>query len=343
MTPAFVRPLVRAAHATGLVLAFAVLPVQAQVREPSAAEKALDAAAFQPVQQALAERLTDIQSVVVVQKGRVAYEFYRDGDRDKLRDLQSVTKSALSMLAGVALTRGDLASIEVPVLTVMPEWAALNSDPRAAAITVRHLLTLTAGFDVGSATSTSGGTRRPQDAWARPLVAAPGEKFAYDNALVPMLGAVLEKATGMPLPDYARKHLVGPMGLAEPSYQALLHMRTMDIAKLGQLVLNQGVWDGKQVISADYIAAATRAQNAGGAPVGMPYGYMWWILPTQQQPAPTFMASGYGGQMIWVHRPLDLVVAVTSTISPASASRGHSVRLLREGLFTAAEQRAREP
>jgi CubicO group peptidase (beta-lactamase class C family) len=306
-------------------------------RPATQAEQALDAAAFAGVDEAITEQLTDVQSAVVVLRGRVVYEFYRDGSPARLRDVQSVAKSALSSLVGVAIGQGRIASLDVPVVALVPDWAPLNPDPRAAAITVRHLLTMTAGFEVNDAAGTAA-PGQPRDAWARPMRSAPGEAFAYDNALIPMLAAVLEKATGMPLADYARQQLAGPLAFDEPSYQGGLRLRTADMAKLGQLFLQQGTWGGRQIVPESYAMAATQPQNAGGRPVGMPYGYMWWVVPSNA-PRKTFMASGFGGQFIWVHPPLDLVIAITSTVSPDSNRRCQALQLIRGRLFAAAQRR----
>jgi CubicO group peptidase (beta-lactamase class C family) len=299
------------------------LPARAQVASP----------AFAQAEQALQQTLTDVDSVAVLLRGRAVYEFYRDASPDKLRDVQSVEKSALSALVGIALANGQLRDLDQPVVSIVPEWTALNADARAREITVRHLVTMTAGFDQKDAVGTPI-KLPPAQAWERPLATAPGAKFAYDNSIIPMLGAVLERATGMPLPEYARRFLVEPLGMMNPSYQATLRLRTIDMARLGLLFLQNGTWEGKQLLSPDYVAAATSPQNGGGPPVAFPYGYMWWIVPG---PARTFMASGYAGQVIWVHPPLDLVVAITSTVSPASQRRGHAIQLLRGGLLAAAE------
>lgn len=301
------------------------------------AEQALDTAAFKGVEATISEHLGDVQSVVVALRGRVVFEFYRDGAPDALRDVHSVAKSALSTLVGIAVGQGRIASLGQPVVALMPEWAALNSDPRAAFITVGHLLTMSAGFEVNDPTGTAS-AGRPQEAWARPLRSAPGTVFAYDNALIPMLSAVLERATGMPLADYARQQLVTPLGFAEPSYRRGLGLRTVDMAKLGQLLLQNGAWNGKQMVPQDFVAAATRPQNAGGLPVSLPYGYMWWVVPSNA-PRKTFMASGFGGQFIWVHPPLDLVIATTSTASMETGRRGQALQLIRSQLFTAAQRR----
>jgi CubicO group peptidase (beta-lactamase class C family) len=328
---------------TGAVQAQHTQPLNTSWRETSTpAEQALDTAAFQGLDATLSAQLTDVQSAVVVLRGRVAYRYYRDGAPDKLRDTQSASKSALSALLGTAMAQGRITSVDQRVVDLVSEWAPLNSDPRAATITLRHLLTLTAGFSLARGPRTSAGTAAPlpvREAWARPLAADPGQTFGYDNSVTPLLVAILEKATGMPLADYARQQLVGPLGFAEPNYRgSIVHLRTLDMAKLGQLYLQRGQWDGKPLVPEAFADASAQAQNAGGPPVGLSYGYLWWVVPGKV-PRPTFMASGYGGQFIWVYPPLDLVVATTSTVSTESGQRGQALQWIRNHVFAAAQRR----
>lgn len=324
----------------GLLCAFAaLLPAHAaEWRASTPAEQALDTAAFAPVAAALQQQFSDVQSAVIVQRGRVVYEYYRDEAPGQLRDVQSVAKSALSTLIGIALGQGRIASLDQPVVALLPEWKALNPDPRAQTITVRHLLTMSAGFEVNDPPGTAA-AGNAASAWARPLGHAPGEYFTYDNAVMPLLTALLEKVTGIPLADYARVQLVEPLAMSAPTYQRGLHLRTLDMARLGQLALNAGAWDGQQIAPTAFASAATQRQNAGGPPVAMPYGYLWWIVPSRG-PGQIFMASGYGGQLIWVHEALKLVVAVTAAASPDSQRRGHTVQLLQKKIVPAALQRA---
>ena len=323
-----------------LVGAAAAQPTK-EWRGSSQVERQMDAAAFKGMDQTIAD-LADVQSAVVVLRGRVVYEFYRDGSPATLRSVQSVAKSALSPLVGIALGQGRIAGLDLPVVALIPQWTSLNRDPRALSITIRHLLTMTAGFEVNDATGTAP-PARPRDAWARPLRGEPGQAFAYDNSLVPLLSAVIERATGMPLSDYARQEIVGPLAFEEPSYLGgEMRMRTVDMAKLGQLFLQKGVWNGKQIVPDFYAMDATQPQSGGGPPVSMPYGYMWWVVPSDA-PRPTFMASGFGGQFIWVHPPLDLVIATTSTVSVESNRRGQALQLIRGELFDTARKRAASP
>ncbi|VTU26615.1 Beta-lactamase [Variovorax sp. PBS-H4] len=297
----------------------------------------MDAAAFDSVALAIGEQFADVQSAAVALHGRLVFQYYRDGDPEELRDVQSVAKSALFALVGIAIGQGRIASLDERVTALMPEWDALNPDPRAKDITLRHLLTMTAGFQVNDPTGTAL-AGRAVDAWARPMASAPGQSFAYDNALQPIVFEILHRATGTGLVDYAREQLVKPLGMKEPLYQRGLGLRTEDMAKLGQLFLQEGVWDGRQLLPASFVSEATAAQNAGGPPVGLSYGYGWWVVPSKAQ-RQTFLASGYSGQFIWVFPRTELVVAVTSTVSPAAQGRGQALQLMRNVIFNAAQQR----
>jgi len=302
-------------------------------RESTPEEQRLDAAAFGGFDEGIGGRLPDIQSVVVVLQGRTVYQYHRDGNPETLRDTQSVAKSALAALVGTALRQGHIASLDRPVVELVPEWRALNPDPRAQGITLQHLLAMTAGFAVDDVTGTAA-LLAPERAWARPLRTAPGEAFAYDNIILNLVTAVLEKVSGRPLADYAREQLVRPLGMAEPSYRRGLHLRTADMARLGHLFLQAGAWNGEALFPPGFAAQATRAHSAGGPPVRLPYGLFWWV-PS----GTTYFASGYAGQFIWVHPPLGLVVAITSEVSPGSQQRGQALRLIRGRLLQAVQKR----
>lgn len=309
----------------------------AQWRTSSPQEQALDAAAFQGIGQAIGEDFADVQSVVVAQRGRLVFQYYRDGNPEALRPVQSVAKSALSMLVGIAMQRGHVKSLDQPVVEVLPDLLPLNADPRSRDITLRHLLTMTAGFQVDDPT----GTASPlavRDGWARPISGKPGSVFAYDNTAVNTVADILRKTTGMPVPDFARQQLVAPLGMAEPSYQRGLGMRTRDMASLGQLALQDGRWGDTQLLAPSFVAEATTARNGGGKPVSLPYGLMWWVAPSKA-PRPAFLASGYSGQFIWVYPDMQTVVATTSTVSAGSQGRGQALQLMRTKLYAAAQKR----
>lgn len=301
-------------------------------RTSTAEEQRRDAASFEGLEQGIVERLTDVQSVVVVQQGRTAWQYYRDGDPAALRDPQSVAKTALATLVGSALRQGHIASLDTPVLELMPQWRSINADPRTQAVTVQHLLAMTAGFEVND----PDGTAPPltvAKAWARPLRSAPGEAFAYDNSIGSLLIALLEKVSAQPLAAYAQQQLVQPLGMNAPSFRGGLQLRSLDMARLGQLFLQDGAWNGQALLPPGFAALSTRAHSAGGPPGRLPYGLSWWTVSDK-----TFFASGYGGQFIWLHPPLGAVVVVTSSVSPGSEQRGQALQLIRGKLFQALQK-----
>lgn len=297
--------------------------------------------ALQALRRDIDTGFADVHSVVVLRGGRMRFEYQRNGDPDTLHDVQSVAKSGLSALVGIALAQGRIASLDQPVVALMPELANVNTDPRAAEVTVRHLLTMTAGFDADAAVTERADLARA--AMLRPFKAAPGERFAYDNLGYALLGSVVQAAVGEPLAGWAEAQLMQPLGVARVQWpdagtgRLVLGMRTRDMAALGQLFLQGGLWGDGQLVPADYVRAATQRQNAGGPPVGFDYGYMWWVLPARKGSPERriFTASGYGGQLIWVNPAQAIVVAMTSDVSGASQARGQSIELLGGPLLTA--------
>ena len=299
--------------------------------------------AFDSVGSKIEAEYTDVDSVVVVRRGRVLFEHYKCG-AEVLRDVQSVTKSVLSLAVGTALGQGAIRSLDQPVSELLRVAGYSDGDNAAAPVTVRHLLTMTAGF--ATQERFAPGTA---DAMGfllkRRRVAPPGSVFAYDNLCANLLSLVLEAATGKLAASFAQDAIFRPLGISEYEWAkgsnghslgfSGLRLRTRDMATLGELVLGAGNWQGAQIVPESYARAAVVAQNAGGSPVGLPYGYMWWVVPS---PAvrPTFFASGWGGQFVWVDPALDLVVATTSEVSAAANRRGDALKLIRTELFRAA-------
>lgn len=300
--------------------------------------------AFDNVGRKIEAEYTDVDSVVVVRRGRTLFEHYSSSNHEELRDVQSVTKSVLSLAVGSALGQGAIRSLDQPVSELLRVVEKPDAAHSSAPVTVRHLLTMTAGF-------------APQERFApgtadaltfllqRQRVAEPGSAFTYDNLSANLLSLALEAATGRVASSFTEDAVFRPLGIAVYEWAkgsnghtlgfSGLRLRTRDMAKLGELALSAGNWSGTQVIPELYARAAVVAQNSGGSPVGLPYGYMWWVMPSQAG-RPTFLASGWGGQFIWVHPPLDLVIATTSSVSADANRRGHALRLIRTELFRAA-------
>ena len=302
------------------------------------------APAFDGLAARLPVEFPDVQSVSVVRRGRVLFDYGTAGP-DTLHDVQSVTKSVLSLAVGAALGRGAIDSLDRPVHTLPGLREPVRAAEGAVPFTLRHLLTMTAGF-------------RPQARFApgtaddaafllgRERVAAPGTVFAYDNLSANLLAIALEAATGQSVPAFAEQALFGPLGIGAHDWARGTHghalgfsglrLRTRDMARLGELALNAGAWAGRSLVPEAFVRSAVAPQNAGGPPVGLAYGYLWWVVPAAAAPR-TFLAVGWGGQFIWVHPPLDLVIATTSVVSAEANRRGQALALLRGPLFRAAE------
>ena len=309
----------------------------------------VDAPASAPGVRALAglcpridEQMGDVQSVVVAQRGQVLLEYYRQAEgvnADTLQDVQSVTKSVLSLLFGIALGEGRIRRVDGLVAERLPEMPRLTADAHAQRLRFAHLLTMTAGWP-GDETA-----RRDRDddlryIVRRPFVSAPGVRFAYDNGAANLLALALARAVGQRLSDYARPRLFAPLGITRfawarggngHDFGALgLRLTARDMLRVGELVRQQGRWQGRALVPADYLNAATQRQNAGGPPTGTGYGYLWWVgTPSRKGAGATLMASGYGGQWIWIDPALDMVAVATSRRNPQSMARNQAATLIR--------------
>ncbi|WP_169457934.1 serine hydrolase domain-containing protein [Ottowia thiooxydans] len=313
---------------------------------PGKAAKALQL--FGGLATRIESQYTDVRSVVVVQDGQLTFEYYRRGiAADTLQDTQSVTKSVLALLVGQALKSGQIKRVDQLVAELVPELARAHPDPRASQLRIAHLLTMTAGWP-GAQFS-----QRDLDdnvAWItrRPFVASPGNQFNYDNGAANLLAIALSRAVGKPVSEFAREQLFTPLGIRHFSWAkgangydlgALgLRLGTRDMARLGELALGQGKWGSNTLVPSEFMRAATSTRNSGGPPLGTPYGYLWWVANSAPDRGAThkpFVASGHGGQWIWVYPELNLVVAATSNTSPQSMARGQAITLIRTQILQA--------
>ena len=255
---------------------------------------------------ALSERLRDgtyknIHSVLLVKDGRLVAEEYFTGcnaegkeqtfDRDTLHSLQSVSKSVNSILIGIAIDQHLIAGVQEKVAKFFPERAELFADGGKDALQLKHLLSMSAGlawtesgFPYTDARNDAFGLNRSNDplgyVFAKPVAAPPGREFNYHSGLSIVLGQVVRGASGLDPDKFAERHLFGPLGIANYRWGRLpdgsvhtgggLWLRPRDMAKLGQLFLDGGRWQGKQIVSEEWVRASTRQQ----APY-RGYGYQW--------------------------------------------------------------------
>jgi len=275
-----------------------------------------------------ANALPRMRSLLVVRDGRLIMERYFHGfARDSLADVRSVTKSIVSTLAGIAVERGDLPNLDQPIEEVLP--ASLGTLPESPLpVTFRHLLTMTGGFtwDEGRNVEEYNDWIRSGDHVGflldRSMAATPGSEFVYNSAAVHLLGVLLEEVVGQPLPEYADEHLFGPLGISDPRWEGMpddrvnagagVDLRPRDLARLGQLMLQEGVSGDRQIVPASWVALATASaftwSTQSGPMTDLSYGYLWWVDRTRD----AFFAWGYGGQFIYVAPNRNLVIVATT-------------------------------
>ena len=307
--------------------------------------------AFAGLANRIGAQLTDVQSVVAVHRGHLAFEYYRSGlNADSLQDTQSVTKSVLALLFGCALADGKLRDTRELVAQRLPELLRVGADPRVQKLRFEHLLTMTAGW-AGEQTAQRDRDDDLRHIVRRPFVAEPGARFAYDNGAANLLALALANTLGQPLSSYARTRLFAPLGIDRFTWRqggqgkdlgALgLSLSARAMARVGELALAEGRWAGRALLPADFVRTATERQNAGGDPLFTAYGYLWWVAstaPSRRAERRTAMANGYGGQWIYVYPPLDLVVAATSRRTPESMARGQAGTLIRRDILQALQR-----
>ncbi|WP_312252828.1 serine hydrolase [Stenotrophomonas sp.] len=327
----------------------------------------LDTARLKALEQAIArDELKQVRSVLLQVEGKVVYEGYFNGaDAQTLHDVRSASKSVTALLVGAAIGQHRLPGVQARVYDYFPAYTASHSvDPRLRATTVQDLLTMSSLWECDDENPFSAGNEErmyvgerwldfalglPVKGFApwmqRPQDSPHGRVFAYCTANSFVLGAVLEQATGQPLADFAATALERPLGITERHWNRSpegigmggggTRYRSRDLARLGQLVLDRGRWQGQQLVPQDYIEAMVQAQATTSD--GSDYGYQWWGLKLDAQGAPrtVWAMSGNGGNYVFVLPEQRAVAVVTTQAFNRSFAHPQSRRILTEFLLPA--------
>lgn len=266
----------------------------------------------------------DLHAILVARHGRLVLEEYFHGEhRDKLHDTRSAAKSITSILFGAA-------GLD-PSLPVYETLGAEADDPRKRAMNAQHLLTMTSGFYCDDNDEKAPGRedtmleQEDEPDWYRyalrlPMSDAPGAKPVYCSTNPNLLGAVIARAAGAPLPELFDRLVARPLQFGryalwlQPNGAPYMGGGTLilprDFLKLGQLMVDDGMWRGKRVLDREFVARATSPLVAIGTR-GRKYGYLWWIedRPYEDRTVRAVMALGNGGQIVMAVPELDLVIA----------------------------------
>jgi len=268
-------------------------------------------------------RVDGLNSFMLLRHGKVVAEgWWAPYSAGESHMLFSLSKSFTSTAVGFAVAEGKL-SVDAPVLSFFPDKAPASPSDNLKAMRVRDLLTMSTGHHADVIDSFPFGAN--EDLVARflalPVPHKPGTLFVYNTPATYMLSAIVQKVTGQTLTDYLRPRLFAPLGIADPLWERSaqgidlggfgLNARTEDIARFGQLYLQKGQWQGKQLLPAAWIAEATVRQMSNGSdPAGnwdQGYGYQFWRCPHG-----FYRGDGAFGQFCIVLDQYDAVIAITS-------------------------------
>jgi len=279
-----------------------------------------------------AAKLETIFGLLVVKNSHlIAERYFNKGSVEQKARVQSVTKSITSAMAGIALDQGFLSSVDQNMIDFFPEVADKITDPRKKQITIRHMLQMRTGYPWEES---------HPDLWKGllsghypllieefPLVSDPGTRFHYSNLTSNWLGIIIDRVCGMNLKAYAEKHLFSHLDVkagewgqdAEGHNNGCgdLDLTARDTAKFGLLYLNDGVYDGNQIVPADWVHHSLQTYSVNEAFVkrvgdfsDIGYGYHWWSANVGRHHVN--FAWGHGGQLIVLLDAFDLSIVVTA-------------------------------
>jgi len=296
-----------------------------------------------------------IHSILVARHGKLVFEKYYPGAKfnlgqftgeygysiNDLHVLCSATKSITSALLGIAMDLGYIQSVDQKVFDFFPEYSSILSEsPSKGNMTIKHLLTMTSGLTYDDESLPYTDSRNDMTRFfvssdpigfllSKPLFAEPGTVFDYDNCNTNILGRIISKAVNKRIDQFAAEFLFGKLGIRQCEWQIVrgdvilcsgdLHLRPRDMAKFGQLFLNNGIWEGEDVISSGWCGISTSASLnpnnynneftwAGG------YGYQWWqkTFYSGSKSYPSYFAAGWGGQHIFIIPSLNMIIVTTA-------------------------------
>ncbi len=297
-----------------------------------------------------------VNGLVVVKDGKLVLEAYypgnditvaekqsfteKDFDRSTRHCLASATKSVTSILFGIAYDQGLITDLDEKMLVSFPEYADLDGSGRSE-ITLRHMLTMTSGIPWQESSDFNDSANdlahmaffSPDPirfVLEKPLNSQPGELFQYNSGTTNLLGEIVSRKAGISLVNYASDNLFAPLGITDYEWltfpnapkmavaSSLLYLKPRDMAKIGQLYLQLGLWNGTQIVSPQWVQKSTSISVALPADYGPAfqntgYGYQWWRGRFGNGYTDAYYAAGWGGQFIFIMPTINTVVVMTGS------------------------------
>ncbi|MCE7737154.1 MAG: serine hydrolase [Candidatus Heimdallarchaeota archaeon] len=273
-----------------------------------------------------------LRSVLIVRYGKLIYEsYFNDGAINSAFHIHSASKSFISALFGIAADQGLITDLDQKMMDFFPEYATEDLDPKKFDITLKHLLTMTAGLDFDESANDWGkytfSPDRVKYAIELPLIHYPGEDWNYGTVQTHILSAIITKVTGMSTKEFAQMYLFEPLGITI-DYWARdpkgiytggheMYLSPRDMLRFGYLFLRNGTLNNQDIVSKNWVELSTSDQTDSTKTTNEDYGYLWWIqnFPGYylNKPVHTYSARGLGGQNIYIVPELDTVIVTTAS------------------------------
>ncbi|NIK70655.1 MULTISPECIES: serine hydrolase [unclassified Paenibacillus] len=272
------------------------------------------------------QRDLQVNSFMLLQDGKVTAEYWREPYRkDTPQLLYSLSKSFTSIAVGIAWDKG-LLELDEPVISFFPDKLPATVSPNLARMTIRHLLSMTAGHDFNLYSAVAAEQDWVAAFLAQEVALEPGTHYLYSTHSTYMLSAIIERVTGQSLVDFLMPALFEPLGIPRPVWETCplgitaggmgLSLTTESVAKFGQMLLNSGVYGKNRIVSERYLELATTEQsdnriaNAGKIDSMQGYGYQFHLCRRG-----CYRGDGSFGQMCFVAPKEKLVIAMTASFS----------------------------
>lgn len=320
-----------------------------------AGDWAVDAPSSQGISQAIMNQLLhdagtvpNARGIVVVRNGRLVGERYYNGyAMGDLQHVRSITKSVSSLMLGMALGDGTIPSLNATVASLLPEAMAANPGSQLGGLTLSDILTMRSG--VGFDDDTQWGQLIGAPDSVRFVLGLPVSglhSFHYDSAGSHLPSVIVQRVRALAFEALTRRDLLEPLGITQlawtrdslgvPYGSFGMQMRTRDTARLGQLVLDNGMWGGRQLVPAAWIAESTATKVTLGSQVGamsnLGYGYFWWTGTLGGKAI--ILGWGYAGQFCVIVRQLNMVIQTNTFHSVDGTAQGVQERGLLQAVAT---------
>ncbi len=317
---------------------------------------------LQQLSKAIDSTFNAVHSVILIKKGKIVFEKYAGGfsHHDKHR-LKSVSKFITTILTGLAVDQGLIKSSKRSIFELTPEYRN-NKDRLKSQITLEHLMTMTSGLEWRESDVLYGDSLNDEtqmfkaNDWgayvlSKKMIHPPGSTFEYSGGNANLLGIALHNVLKENVDDFAGKHLFQPLGITDYSWwkhpqnnwisaAAGLSLKPRDLAKIGQLYLRQGIWQGRQIISSDWVQATAKSYIDVGeiGPFQLGYGYSVLVINKGPEGMPDlkgYVATGNGGQILWILPEQEVVVVMTGGTYNNPLSQIQPIQIMVKYLFPA--------